>query len=432
MDSPFVELVIDRLSVSGAGVAQHNQRAVFVEGALPGERVRVSISDNGKVLTGRLLEVLKPHSGRRSPVCPVADSCGGCDWLFADEGVQREAKLEIVLSTLEHVGHISRQQLNVLPVVKSPLDMGYRRRAVFHFGGGRLGFFGRRSHQHVQVDVCPALTAPLADLPEKLSSLLGDVSKDIETVTVLEENGSVSVALSLKGKVKPRLKEAAEKAIQTLALQGAVLTPAEGPTEILGRPVLKGAASQIEGQPLYLRPDGFAQANALGNNLLVGAALSLLQAESNDRVLELYCGNGNFSFPLGHGVADVLAVESSLVAIELAQRAAKEGSVQTVRFVQGDVARVCHGLMKEGRQFTRMLLDPPRTGAPGVGKWALALEVGRVVYVACDAASLARDAQELISAGYRPMDLQLIDMFPQTRHIEAVMSFESELGKPRP
>jgi 23S rRNA (uracil1939-C5)-methyltransferase len=120
----------------------------------------------------------------------------------------------------------------------------------------------------------------------------------------------------------------------------------------------------------------------------------------------------------------VLGVESSPVGVELAQRSAREGGVANVRFIQGDARKVSDGLKGEGQRFDLCLADPPRAGAPGLARQVSALGVKRVVYVACDPASLARDAAGLVEEGYKPLALQVVDMFPQTHHVEAVMSFE--------
>jgi len=203
-----------------------------------------------------------------------------------------------------------------------------------------------------------------------------------------------------------------------------VLVPKEGSPRVLGKPALRSYSPLRPEVPLYLRPDAFAQAHAEANVGLVTAAVYELAARDSDSVLELYSGNGNFTFPLAAGSASVLGVESSPVGVEMAQRSAREGGVGNVRFIQGDARKACDGLVAEGRKFDVCLADPPRAGAPGLAKWMTALGVRRVVYVACDPASLARDAAGLVEAGYKPLALQVVDMFPQTHHVEAVMAFE--------
>jgi 23S rRNA (uracil1939-C5)-methyltransferase len=212
--------------------------------------------------------------------------------------------------------------------------------------------------------------------------------------------------------------------VRALRLEGAVLVPKEGSPRVLGKPALRSLSPLRPEVPMYLRPDSFAQAHAEANVGLVTAALFELGPRETDSVLELYSGNGNFTFPLAATASSVLGVESSPVGVELAQRSAREGGVANVRFIQGDARKVCEGLLREGQRFDLCLADPPRAGAPGFARQVSALGVKRVVYVACDPASLARDAAGLVEEGYKPLALQVVDMFPQTHHVEAVMSFE--------
>ena len=411
-----LELSIERLSKSGDGVAQVGGRAVFVSGALPGETVLAEVVESGKALRGELQAVLVPSPARRAPACPLADSCGGCDWLHVDEAVQLAQKQEIVLSALEHVGGLDRGALALLPTVASPRRLGSRRRAVLHQANGRLGFFGRRSHTRVEVNRCPALTAPLESLPGELADALGPAAKDLEEVHLLESRGRVTVSLHLKGAPKPRHQALLEGLVRQGRVVGAVLVPgARGAVTTYGQ-------ATLEEDGVLLRPDGFAQANAEVNALLVKAAVEALGLTGAEAVLELYAGNGNFTFALASQAKEVVAVESTPISVQLAQQVARSRALAHVRFVQGDAEKVTQGLLRESKRFDRLLLDPPRTGAQGVGTWASRLLVSRVVYVACDPAALARDAAALLDEGYRPVSLQLFDLFPQTRHIEALFT----------
>ena len=174
---------------------------------------------------------------------------------------------------------------------------------------------------------------------------------------------------------------------------------------------------------LRLRADGFVQAHAEGTSQLVARALELLGPSSGDRALELYAGSGTFTFALAARVAAVVAVESSAVAVSLGAAAGRAARVTNVRWVQGDAARVADGLVREAARFNLILADPPRTGAPALARLASALGVQRLVYVGCDAGSLARDAGRLVQAGFRFEALQLVDLFPNTHHVEALLLF---------
>lgn len=419
-----IELTIERLGQLGEGVASWEGRTVFVPGAFPGDRVRVHLEQQGRVVRGLLRQVVAPGADRRPSPCGLSAECGGCDWLELNEPAQRAAKQEIVLSTLEHLGRVKRDAFTVRPLLVAPRDFGYRRRSVLHFSKNSLAYFGRRSHEKVPVSECGALTPVLAQLPGKLAPLLKPLAKDAEEVHLLAEGSKAAFAVFLTGSVTARHAEAAEAAVRTLRLEGAVLVPKEGSPRIIGKPALRSLSPLRPEVPLFVRPDSFAQAHAEANVGLVTAALYELAPRETDSVLELYSGNGNFTFPIAATAASVLGVESSPVGVELAQRSAREGAVGNVRFIQGDARKACDGLVNEKRQFDLCLADPPRTGAPGLAKWMRALGVKRVVYVACDPASLARDAAGLVEEGYRPLALQVVDMFPQTHHVEAVMSFE--------
>ncbi len=413
-----LEVRVERLSKSGEGVALHEGRAIFIAGALPGELVEIELRDDGRALHGALLHVIEPAPERREPVCPLASRCGGCDWLHLSEDAALKHKEEVVVSALEHVGGVARDAYALLPAIESGAAIGYRRRAVLHPVNGRLGFNARASHQRVEVEACPALTSPLTALPSRLANALGAVIKELEEVRLLECEGRVAVSLHFKAQLKPRFREVAQTCVREGLVDGVVLQPAQGRGgfELVGEPVLE------EDGALY-RPDGFAQANAQVNRRLVSQAIELLELETTHRVLELYAGNGNFTFRLAAHAQQVVAVESFPLSVTLAQKAAQQHGVTNVRFMQGDAEKVAAGLVSERERFDRLLLDPPRSGAPGVAQWAAGLLVERVVYVACDPTSLARDAKSLAGHGYRPLSLQVVDLFPQTHHVEAVMSF---------
>jgi len=418
-----VELRIDRLAKTGEGVGSFEGQSIFVPNVVPGERVQVRLLESGWPRQGELLAVLLPSPDRRTPPCPLSEVCGGCGWLHLIESAQRAAKLEIVLSSLEHLGGVRRSEIQVMPTMGSIRQLGYRRRAVMHFSGGKLAFFSRRSRRAVPIETCPALVDPISKLPGLLSPFLAAFGNDIDEVHLLAEGNQCAFAVFLRAQVRPSHLRGCEQAVTTLGLSGAVVVPREGAPVTIREPVLRARPSPDLGVPIYLRPDAFAQNNAEANEDLVRSAIQALAAGPGERILELYCGNGNFTFAICKSAGAVTSVEHSPVALELARRSAQEGRVTNVRFVQGEVGRVCDGLVAERTRFDRILADPPRMGASRIARWADCLKVRSVVYVACDPGALARDAGRLRAAGFSPQTLQLVDLFPQTPHVEAVMSF---------
>jgi 23S rRNA (uracil1939-C5)-methyltransferase len=422
-EEPPIDVDVDRLSAEGEGVVAWKGRALFVPGALAGERVRVVPRPEGRVQRGRLVEVLRPSADRIAPGCPLAGVCGGCDWLHLDPEAQQRERERAVRAALERLGRLDLSTVAWLPTLAAGY-LGTRRRADLHWTGSSLGYLHRRSHEPVAVEHCPALVGPLAALPGRLTPLLRPLGGGLRAVRLLAEGDRVSAALELAGAVKPRSREVA-LAVVRAGVRGVALVPERGPTEDVGRPTLRSPAPLRPEVSLLLRPEAFAQSHAGAMPLLVERALELLRPAPGESALELYAGNGAFTFALAGRAASVLAVESSAQSVQLAVTASTEARVGNLRFVQGDAEKVSRGLVKEGRRFDLLLVDPPRTGAPGIGPVAQGLGVRRLVYVACDAGALARDAAGLTAAGYGLRALQLVDMFPGTHHSETLAAFES-------
>jgi 23S rRNA (uracil1939-C5)-methyltransferase len=416
---------VDRLGLEGEGIASHQGRALFIPGAFPGERVRVRPEPAGKVLRGRLEAVLVPSPARRAPPCPLADRCGGCDWMHLSPETQVEEKQRLVVDALMRIGRLPAGSFDVLPTAGSGTDTGTRRRAVLHRASQGLGYFGRRSHHPVEVHTCPALTPVLAPLPGRLAAPLLPLGRSLKAAHLLAEGESVSLALALDGPVRAKAREVAAALVRSGLVRGVVLMEPQGRVEEVGHPVLESPAPGNAGVRLRLRADAFAQTHAAGAALLVERAVEMLAPRPEDRALELYAGNGTFTFALSTRVATVVAVESSAVAVASASGASRAGAVANIRWVQGEAGRVSEGLVREGVRFDVLLADPPRTGAPTLGALARDLRVRRLLYVGCDAGSLARDAGRLVEAGFRLQTLQLVDLFPNTHHVEALLAFSA-------
>jgi 23S rRNA (uracil1939-C5)-methyltransferase len=426
-----LELEIDALAPGGEGVGRAGGRLVFVPFTAPGDQVVVEVPEAGDVVHGALVEVRRPGAARRLPACrhfgPDGDRCGGCEWQHADMGAQLQAKAASVREALRKIGRLDPDACGWRPPVASPQPLRYRSRARFHLDRReeRLVFFQRRSHHPVPVADCHLLTEGLEGLRRALGPAIVAAQLSPAQVSLewsdLSRRGAAYLSLAAPpGKEQRSRAEALLRAVPMLS--GLVLSSDGAPPTLVGDPVLRH--ERVPGRPAAgvasSRPDIFQQANRAANALMVELALELLRPEG-ERVLELFCGSGNFTGPLAARAAAVAAVEMNGPALELA-RADLAGT--GTRFYAGDALKLALALARDasggGTGFTRALLDPPREGAKGIGKALAALGVVRAVYVSCDPATLARDLRGCVDAGYRIAALQPLDLFPQTHHVETV------------
>ncbi len=450
-------LDIEELAPGGEGVARDEGRSVFVPFTAPGDRVEVSMPAGAGTAHAELLRVLSPGPARVPPPCrhfgvpepdppsgtpsPGDRCCGGCEWLHLAYPIQLAQKRRALEETLRRIGRLEPGSYLLRPVAPSPLPWRYRSRAKFHFDreSGRLAFFRRRSHQPVRLRECHLLEEPLDALREAMGPALARARLAPREVTLAWSARAGRGAAWLRlADLTAAVRQRAESLLRDLpALQGLVLSDEAGPPERVGDPVL--LQDRFPADPsaglARSRPDVFQQANRAANELLTAATLSLLRPAGED-VLELFCGSGNFTVPLARSARSVAAVEVQGSALDLArldvQDAARAPGADDrdppphapVRFFAGDALKIGHALARErgggARRFGRVLLDPPREGAKGVGPLLREIGVPRAAYVSCDPATLARDLKACVAAGYRVDEVQPVDMFPQTHHVEAV------------
>lgn len=434
-----VQLEIDDLAPGGEGVGRLGAGPAFVPFTAPGDLVEVEppAAEAGAV-HARALRLLRAGPDRVAPPCrhfgPAAAGeereCGGCEWLHLGYRRQLAAKERAFAETLRRIGRFEGAAIGLRPIVPSPRPLRYRSRAKFHFDrdAGRLVFFRRRSHLAVRLEECHLLVEGLDGLRAALGPALASARLSPREVALeWSEREGRGAALLVVAEVTAAVRARAEALLAALPLLSGLVLQAEGkPPVLAGDPVL--AHDRIPGAPARglqrSRPDVFQQANRYANALLVEEAVRLLAPEGEE-VLELYCGAGNFTGALLERGASVAAVEAQGPALDLA-RAGLAGP--RARFFAGralDLARAFARERGEGaRRFGRVLLDPPRDGAKGIGPALRDLGAARAVYVSCDPATFARDLRECAGAGLRISSVQPFDLFPQTHHVEAIALLE--------
>jgi 23S rRNA (uracil1939-C5)-methyltransferase len=420
------------LSHDGRGVARIDGKAVFVEGALPMERVRLRVIKRRRQMDEAVLvEVLSASRDRAVPRCMHFGICGGCSLQHLSAGAQLAAKQRELLENLERIGNVQPER--VLDALRGP-EWAYRRRArlgvkYVHKKGRVLAGFRERAKPYLaDLRRCEILVEPFSLLPQDLAAL-------VETLAIRDKIPQVELAAGDEAAalVFRVLEPPGEPDLQALAAFGAqrglqiFLQPGGLDTV---RPLRADYAPlnyKIDGGSIVIEfgPVDFLQINRGVNVSMVDAALRLLEVRPADTVLDLFCGLGNFTLPLARRAALVVGVEGDSTLVSKARANALRNRVGNAQFAVENLFEPKSFGAWTGARYDLVLLDPPRAGAsellPGMARW----RPRRVVYISCHPGSLARDAGILVQTmGFRLTDAGVMDMFPHTTHVESIAVFE--------
>jgi len=425
----LIELTIDSLDAAGMGVARNDGKVVFVEGALAGERVLVErVHSRERFDTARAHEILTPSPGRREPPCPHFGTCGGCITQHADLRTQMAAKQRGLEENLARIGKVAPETM--LPIVYGE-EWGYRHRArlsvryVPKKGGALVGFRERRSSYVADMQACPVLPPAVSALLPKLRALIGAMDANSRLPQIELAVGDAVTVLVFRN-LEP-LSPGDEAKLRAFAEEAGVqawLQP-KGPDTAypfhpLDAPSL-GYTLPEYGLRLAFRPTDFTQVNHGVNRVLVARAMQLLDPRPGERIADLFCGLGNFSLPIARSGATVVGFEGNEGLVERARQNAAANGLQGT-FISANL--FVPGFEVHG-PFDKLLIDPPREGAIEVIKALPQDWPRRIVYVSCDAATLARDAGTLVNVkGFRLAAAGVVNMFPHTAHVESIALFE--------
>lgn len=426
---------IEKFSHDGRGIARIDGKTTFIQGALPGETVvfqytkRKRDFDEGIMVS---VETASPH--RVEPKCPHFKMCGGCALQHLDSPMQIHEKQTQFLDMLSRIGHCQPETL-LAPLCgpvwnyrhKARLSARYNERSDIVF----LGFRERNNPRYIaNITQCPILHSKVDEQIEALRHLIASLEGAREIAQVEIAAGDDDIALVFRH-MKPLTAHDQEKLITYSQSTGfrLFLQPGGPDTVTLLYPPDAGdfLTYRLPSEEITFsfHPMDFTQINAGLNRLMVPLALELLDLKSDDTVLDLFCGLGNFSLPLAKHCARVIGVEGSEMMVERARMNAIQNKITNSSFFSAnlDDEHMVDILAQHGAN--KLLIDPPRLGAAEIVKKIDKMNPERIVYVSCNPATLARDAGILVNEkGYRMVKAGVMDMFPHTAHVESIALFE--------
>ena len=416
------------LTHEGEGIVRGG-KTVFVAGALPGETVSFERTRRHRQHDeGRLLEVLRPAAERVTPRCAHFGVCGGC----ALQHLAPEAQLSVKEQELrDNLTRVARLQCrDWLPPLRGPV-WGYRRRArlgakyVPKKGKVVVGFRERLAPYVADVMHCDVLAEPVGDLIQPLSELLGqlDIRQHVPQIEVAVADNTTALVLRVlqtpSEQDRGKLRDFAERYAVRFFLQRGGLDSVE---ELAGDAVPLNYALPAFDVTLEFRPTDFVQVNGTVNQALVARAVELLRPNPESRVLDLYCGLGNFTLALARSAGCAVGVEGDSGLVDRARHNARRNGISNAEFHVGDLSKPPELAAGWLRGVSHVLLDPPRVGAAPEMLAAIArLAPERVLYVSCHPGSLARDLGVLVHEhGLILESAGVVDMFPHTAHVESM------------
>jgi 23S rRNA (uracil1939-C5)-methyltransferase len=437
----ITKTVITGYTHDGDGVGRVNGQVVFIPGALLGEEVLAAVTGGKKgVLKGRLLEVISPHPDRSEPVCGCYASCGGCKLQHVTYAEQLKIKENLVRDALLRIGGL--KDIQVHPVLGMEQPWEYRNKGHFQVGlcEGRivLGFYAEESHQINPYPCRHLFGAGITKLSAFLEELLnrhpvkvyGWDGCGLCWIMLRESraNGEILVTFISKGEFSAEKEAIAREICHKFAgVVGVCINYKEkdsGPIMgrntkiIVGRDWLEDRLGPFS---YKISAQSFFQINNPQAEVLYDLAVRYAGLSGKETVIDAYCGIGSISLFLAQAAKKVIGIEIIPEAVADARENAKRNGITNARFILGEAEKTMPDLVKQGLQADVVVVDPPRAGCGRtLLESILAVRPKRVVYVSCNPATLARDMRILADGGYSVSEVQLVDMFPQTAHVETV------------
>jgi len=426
------------VTAEGNGVvAGDDGKAVFVDGALTGEHIVFQRrKQKRRYDEADLLEVLEPSPDRVTPKCTYFLNCGGCIWQHLDSEQQILMKQDVLLQAFTRLGGVTPAA--VMPPLQGS-SWGYRRRARFaaRYVDGKermlVGFRERQKPLVADMASCETVDPALSQLLPKLQQLIGSMDLVREVPQIEASVGEAETSLVFRVLAEPgaadidKLMAFAEAESVTVLLQR---KGSDTITQLLSDAAPENLFFTIPDFDIRLEfgPVDFIQVNHEINLRMIQQAVDWLQLKSTERVLDLFCGLGNFSLPLARRVAWVTGVEGEVRSVEGARANAERNGLENTDFHAGDLFDAELEALWMKQPYDIVLLDPPRAGAAEIMPVLKRINAAKLLYVSCHPGTLARDSKTLVEElGYKLVQAGVIDMFPQTGHVESMALFEKNV-----
>jgi 23S rRNA (uracil1939-C5)-methyltransferase len=423
---------VEALSHDGRGIAHVDGKAVFIHGALPEEEVRFNYTGwHSQYAEGQVDTVLRPSLQRVEPRCPHYGVCGGCCLQHLQSDKQISYKEKWLLDNLTRIGKVTPEEI-LKPLLGKP--WGYRHKArlgvkyVKKKGRVLVGFRERNNSYLADLQSCDILHPRVGGALIELANLVGSLSIYERVPQIEVAAGDTEIALSFRVLTPPS--EADKDLLKNFGQQHGfyMYVQTKGPqtTYLLWPTVDDSIYYRLADQDLVFafQPYHFMQINPEINRQMVTQALALLDPQKEERILDLFCGLGNFTLPLARCGKEVVGIEGDCQLIEWAQRNAQRNAIDNVRFYAADLTQSLENQPWIKDRYHKVLLDPPRSGALEIIPQLALLRPQRILYISCHPATLARDAGELVHRfGYRLLKAGVMDMFPHTAHVESIALF---------
>ena len=422
------QLEIIGLSHEGRGIAKHGGKTIFVSGALPGETVRFKIDkEHRRFDEAHCTEILTASEHRTDAHCEHYGTCGGCDFQHLEHDSQITNKETLVVDQLQRLGKLIPESIET-PICSDPWH--YRRSSRVGInqrqmdGQAIVGYRRRASNKLTPINNCPVLAPSLNKLLQALPQVLetADNFKDITHAELTNGDSQGSLTLRVKRNLSSDLAQqldqmARNENFRVYLDDGKKITALNEPAE------LNYSIPDFNIQLNFL-PGDFLQVNSAVNLKMISRAVEWLELNKSDRLLDLFCGIGNFTLPAASLCSNVVGVEGVQEMVARATSNAQLNKLTNCDFYRADLTKDLRALPWFKQGFSKVILDPPRTGASEVIEQLQNYNAEKVLYISCNPSALARDGALLAEQGYKLSRFCVMDMFPQTSHVESMALFE--------